>query len=114
MDRLYTSPPLKKKTFFARIIFSSFKVSPMAHFNAGRRHENSRVRVAVRHAVELHGGKLSTGDAARIAYPHIFKAGEPLPKNSYHYVREALKEVCVCVGVTDEIPGRPLYWERRQ
>jgi hypothetical protein len=86
----------------------------MAHFNAGRRHENSRLRQAVRRALDELGPRLSTGDAARIAYPHVFKAGKQLNKSAYYYLRKTLKEYAICVGVTDEYPGRPLYWERKQ
>ena len=75
---------------------------------------NSRLRQAVRQALDEFDGKLSTGDAAQVAYPHIFKAGKQLNKSAYHYLRTALKEVAVCVGRTDEHPGRPLYWVSKQ
>ena len=46
------------------------------HFNAGRRHENSRLRQAVRQALRDFDGRLTTADAAQVAYRHIFDPDE--------------------------------------
>jgi hypothetical protein len=84
------------------------------HFNAGRRHENSRLRQAVRQALRDFDGRLTTADAAQVAYRHIFEAGKPLNKCAYNYLRKTLKEYAVPIARTDEHPGRPWLWQERQ
>jgi len=72
---------------------------------------NSRLKTAVRRAVAEHGGRLSTADAALAVYPHKIKAGLPLNKSAYHYLRTALKEIATPIGRSDQHPGRPWLWQ---
>jgi len=74
---------------------------------------NSRLKTAVRRALAEHGGRLSTADAALAAYPHKIRAGVPLNKSAYFYLRTALKEIATPVGRSDQHPGRPLLWQAK-
>jgi len=74
------------------------------------RGEHTRLRAAVRHAIRLHNGKLSTRDAAEIAYADHFIGGTPLNERQYYYVRSALARYARPVGRARH-GSRPILWE---
>jgi hypothetical protein len=76
------------------------------------RGESSRLRTAVRRAIQIHGGRLTTRDAAEVAYPDSFIAGLPLNERKYGYLRVALARYAQPVGRSRH-GSRPILWQAK-